>query len=321
LRNKRVFLRLINIVLSHRSYLSYGLKIASFVPLTGLVTSDVEPDVSIERGSVREDCRYSDFDIKNLVYRPGLSVRASSEFFIIDWGDIGICLIEAGTKVTIEAGKGVDEKDLIPLITGPILAVILHQRGKLVLHASAVNIGGKAAVFLGNKGYGKSTLAAHLQSRGHPLISDDMVPVFFNGEAAQTVPGYPQIRLLPDAVESIGLDPGTLQQVNTWIPKRHFVPDGVFTAEPIEIGCIFILAMSDSVSLQELNPYSAFIEIANNTYTGAFLRETENVGAHFKLCEQLVKSVPVSTLSRPHDFTRMSEIVDLITNAASSFSR
>ena len=307
--------------MSHRSYLSYGLKIASFVPLTGLVTSDVEPDVHIERGSVRKDDRYSNFDIKNLVFRPGLSVRASSEFFIIDWGNVGVCLIEAGTKVTFEIGEGVDEKDLIPLITGPILAVLLHQRGKLVLHASAVNIGGRAAVFLGNKGYGKSTLAAHLQSRGYPLISDDMVPVIFNGDVAKTVPGYPQIRLLPDAVESMGLDPDSMQQVNAWISKRNFVPNRDFTADPVELGCIFVLAMSDEITLQELNPYSAFIEIANNTYTGAFLKETDNIGDHFKLCEQLVKKVPVSTLSRPHDFTRMSEIVDMVTSAASSFSK
>ena len=272
------------------------------------------PDVRISRGSVRQDPRYSSFDIEKLVYRPGLSVRAAPDFFIIDWGSIGVCLIEGGTDVTFEVGKDVLERDLIPLITGPILAVLLHQRGKLVLHASAVNINGCAAVFLGNKGYGKSTLAAHLQSRGYPLISDDMVPVSFTGDRAETIAGYPQIRLLPDSVESIGLDPESMPQVNTWIRKRDFVPYGDFTSEPIDLGCIFILSVSDNVALQQLNPYSAFIEIANNTYTGAFLEQTDNVGAHFKHCEQLLRSVPVFTLSRPHDFSRMPEIVDLITS-------
>ena len=274
------------------------------------------PDVRISRGSVRQDPRYSSFDIEKLVYRPGLSVRAAPDFFIIDWGSIGVCLIEGGTDVTFEVGKDVLERDLIPLITGPILAVLLHQRGKLVLHASAVNINGCAAVFLGNKGYGKSTLAAHLQSRGYPLISDDMVPVSFTGDRAETIAGYPQIRLLPDSVESIGLDPESMPQVNTWIRKRDFVPYGDFTSEPIDLGCIFILSVSDNVALQQLNPYSAFIEIANNTYTGAFLEQTDNVGAHFKHCEQLLRSVPVFTLSRPHDFSRMPEIVDLITSSS-----
>ena len=315
------FAPMLNTNLHHKSYLSYGLKIASFVPLTGLITSDLEPDTFVLSGSVRTDSRYSDFDAADIVLRPGLSVRASRDFFFIEWDSVGACLIESGTDVTIEIGDEIDEKDFIPLITGPILAVLLHQRGQLVLHASAVNIDGRAVVFLGAKGSGKSTLAAHLQQHGHELISDDIVPVSFSSNVAETIPGYPQIRLFPDSVESIGFEPGSMPQVNTWIDKRHFVPDGDFTSEPIELGCIFILGTGESVLVQEVNPYSAFIEIADNTYTGAFLKETDSVGVHFELCERLVKAVPVLRLSRPHDFGRMQEIIEMVTRTASECAK
>ena len=298
--------------MDHKTYLSYGLKINSFIPLTGLTTSDDEADVSIIRGNVRLDARYTDFDEDHLVYRPGLSVRATPEYFIIDWGRLGLCLIEGGKRAIFEVGDNIDETDLIPYITGPILGVLLHQRERLVLHASAVNIHDRAIVFLGHKGAGKSTLAAHLQAAGYSLISDDMVPISFSDDIAQTLPGYPQIRLFPDSVKSMGLDPGNLPQINSWINKRHFTPAGDFSLTPITLGGIFILSVGDEISLTELNPYTAFMEIANNTYTGAFLKETGSIETHFKVCQKLVRSVPVRSLVRPHDYDRSEEIVDLI---------
>ena len=302
----------------HTSWLSYGLKVDSYIPLTGLLTSGAEPDVHVRRGFVRSDKRFAEFDVSAIVHRPGLSVRATKDYFFIDWNGVAACLIEAGTDVTLEVVDGVDEKDLIPLITGPILAVVLHQRDQLVLHASAVEIGGKAIVFLGGKGFGKSTLAAQLHTIGQQLLSDDIVPVTFANGVARTAPGHPQIRLFPDSVESIGLEPGAMPRVNTWIDKRHFSPDGEFRAEPLDVGCIFVLEMGDEVVIRELNAYSAFIEIARNTYTGAFLAETDNLGGHFGHCEKLVKAVKIFGLSRPHDFDRIAEITEAVVSTARS---
>jgi len=36
-------------------------------------------------------------------------------------------------------------------------------------------VNGNAVVFLGNKGYGKSTMAATLYARGHSFLADDLV--------------------------------------------------------------------------------------------------------------------------------------------------
>ncbi len=86
------------------------------------------------------------------------------------------------------------------------------------------------------------------------------------------------------------------------------------------MGYIFILSLTDELAIQDVNPYSAFIfiEIANNTYTGAFLTETQNISVHFQQCEKLVKAVPVLTLGRPHEFGKMKEVIGLITSYVSA---
>ena len=53
------------------------------------------------------------------------------------------------------------------------LPMLLWQRGGLLLHASGVELGGKAIAIAGPSGIGKSTLARALLERGGRLIGDD----------------------------------------------------------------------------------------------------------------------------------------------------
>jgi len=50
-------------------------------------------------------------------------------------------------------------------VLGPVLAILLHYRGLLVLHGSAVVINDRLTLFLGDRGMGKSTTAAFLVSK------------------------------------------------------------------------------------------------------------------------------------------------------------
>src|SRR6185369_1913510 len=114
-----------------------------------------------------------------------------------------------------------------------VLSILFHQRGHLVLHASAVVIDNAAVVFLGAKGYGKSTLAAHLQVRGHQLISDDIVPVNFIEDRALTTPGYPRIKLFEDSIMAVGENPANLPLIHRFVEKRSFQCAENFSTKPI----------------------------------------------------------------------------------------
>jgi hypothetical protein len=64
------------------------------------------------------------------------------------------------------------------LARGPVRAVARYVSGEMSLHASAVEIGARALVFLGPSGAGKSTTAALLCERsGAQLLADDVLAV------------------------------------------------------------------------------------------------------------------------------------------------
>jgi hypothetical protein len=56
----------------------------------------------------------------------------------------------------------------------PLLAYRVVERGGVVLHSSAVVIDGRAHVFVGRSGAGKSTVARLALERGHAILSDDL---------------------------------------------------------------------------------------------------------------------------------------------------
>lgn len=296
-------------------YSSYGLNIKSFIHLPNLLSSQCSSDVIIRKGCVKKTNFYQGFKQEKIVSVGGvLTVRPAEKVFALEWKNLGACLIENGSDVSVELDAGARRQEIAPLLTGPVLAVLLHQRKHLVLHASAVKINGRAAVFLGNKGFGKSTLAAHLRSRGHTLISDDLVPVYFSRGMAETIPGHPQICLFADSAASVGLNTENLPTVNSWTTKKRVSAGVGFSTEPVKLGGVFVLNKTDRVELSAANSLSAFIELARNSYMHRYLAQTENTCLHFEQCRRLLETVPIFNLNRPHDYGCMPRVSEMIEN-------
>ena len=84
------------------------------------------------------------------------------------------------------------------LATGAVLSYALAMRGHCVLHASAVEIDGRAVALVGASGLGKSTVTAGLCAAGCPLVTDDVLRVDLQG-AVVAHRGAREIRLRPAA--------------------------------------------------------------------------------------------------------------------------
>jgi len=80
-----------------------------------------------------------------------------------------------------------------------VIPMVMNLRGTEVIHASSVLTSQGAIVFVGNGGYGKSTLAASLIREQSPLLSDDAVPLVVRGQQAWTSSGPPEMGLWPRA--------------------------------------------------------------------------------------------------------------------------
>ena len=122
------------------------------------------------------------------------AVEVSAGVVRLAWPGVGRFRVRQGRDVLIHPAGDADEQVLRLFLLGPVLAVLLHQRGRLVLHASGVALDGCAVAFLGGSGWGKSTLAGLLHRRGHRFLTDDVLPV--DVERGRTVaPGIPELKV------------------------------------------------------------------------------------------------------------------------------
>lgn len=102
--------------------------------------------------------------------------------------------------VVVHLHPGADPGLVGVLAAGALLAVHLKLRHCLVLHASAVQLGGGALAIVGASGMGKSTLAALLCAEGHDLLTDDVLRVgTAPGGGVVAHPGGTECRLRPAA--------------------------------------------------------------------------------------------------------------------------
>jgi hypothetical protein len=194
----------------HR-YLVYGLVIESELPLTSVhdAAADERPaDITILAGTpdyfaavARPEPRDPEDWIEHAVLDDGRVYMKSSEVFeatISNDGRTAIC------RKLSDVEQRAFEANLLNFVVSASLTL----QGEETLHATVLEIDGRAVGILGQSGAGKSTLAAYLISRGADLVTDDMLRVGFAGGAMLAQPGPYRLKLLdgpatsflPDAV-------------------------------------------------------------------------------------------------------------------------
>lgn len=295
-------------------YRAYGINIKSAIRLPDLIKYASPTDANIRYGQISDALVDFIFGAAEVFERPGCKIRATPGEMYIEWQRVGKILVRRGAEVIVEPDRSCCEEDLQPFLTGPVLSVLLQQRGFFVLHASAVEINGAAVAFLGAKGDGKSTLAAHLQARGHRLISDDIVPVDPDDDRSIVFPGFPRINLFGDSIAAVGEQPENYPLLHKFVEKRSFKHRDKFSTEPISLRCLYVLSENEKVGLEITSPASAFMEITRHTYLNRYLKALDCQPEHFRQCRKLLQKIPVLKLHRPHNFAVMDEVCGLIEN-------
>jgi hypothetical protein len=290
------------------SYTAYGLKIQSELVLPELLASDNSAaDVIIRFGKLND----SPLDTDSSAH----CFQSTAEGMYLFWEGIGTSLIREGKEIIIDSVSNAEEGRLRLLTLGAAIAVILHQRGFLVLHASAVVLAGSAVAFLGYKGAGKSTMAATLHARGHGLLADDVVALDLrNAECPLVLPAFPQLKLWPDAVASLGASPETLPRLVAHLEKRDSRLAHGFISETFPLRCIFLLRKGKTLEIQPLPPQEVIAGLIRNVYVTRFGEELlkNDRTTHFLQLTQLAKRIPVSCLMRPPELSLLPAIAELV---------
>lgn len=207
--------------------------------------------------------------------------------------------------------------DVAAYLLGPVLGCFLRGKGTTCLHASAISHSGKAVLFVGDSGAGKSTTMAAMAQRGHAVLSDDIVAITESDGIPLATPSYPSISLLPDSVQMLYGPKAKLHERTPYCAKTQLalVEATEFEDSPIPVGLIFILAERSSESglpsLQRLTLQESLIALVINSYGTRVLGRKER-SREFELFGRIARSVKIVRL-RPH--TRpalLDELCDLI---------
>ena len=218
-----------------RSYRLCGLKLNSDFDLPALPEWDGPPDATAD-----VNCQLG--EVPTRLDRPDhiaplFQTSGAGEYLLVLPGT-GRVLVRNGNTITVQPDAGAGE-NLSAILTGPILAVLWHQRGLLPLHASVIVIDGRAVALCGPAAVGKSTLAAVLAAQGYQVIADDIGVVDVRSNREALVPaGCARLQLWRDALAELDVATDGLQRT---LPhkERYFLDCGNrIPAQQYQLGAV-----------------------------------------------------------------------------------
>jgi energy-coupling factor transporter ATP-binding protein EcfA2 len=279
------------------TYRTYQLNIHSEIPLRALTFAEGEPDVLVVLANPK--------DLDSLKSNGGHHFVGAVE-------GVATFAVFEGRKIIVDPLPGVDDGLLNTFIIGPILAVLLRQRGLLVLHGSSVVVEDGAIAFLGNSGAGKSTLAQAFHRQGHPVLTDDVMVVQLDGDCPMVLPGYPLIKLWPESATAMGYSPDSLPCIHGFSTKRsHQLTDG-FGQNAFPLQRIYILDQGNEHRITNLNASDACLALLSHSRASMLLTHSEFRKKNFRQCTWVAQHVPMARFERKPALDELSELIKLV---------
>jgi hypothetical protein len=188
-------------------------------------------------------------------------------------------------------------------LLGPVMGQWLRLHGRLVLHASAVAVDGKAILLVGPAHAGKSTTAAVFASLGYPILSDDLGVLDERQEGFWVLPGYPKLKLWNDALTFLAGDANQFPRIIPNDPQwdKRYLPldEDAFQPAPLPLAAVYLLSgREDAISIQPLQGAEAMISLLSNIYV-KYLATREMKQRDFAILGRLLREIPVRQVTAP----------------------
>lgn len=288
-------------------YHAFGLNIRSDFKCPELLTGDKVPDVTFRNGAVPEaldDAQYTDryFDIK-------------PNHVLIRLEGIARFLSLNGDEIIVDRLEGCDEVVMQLYLLGVAFAGLLHQRGVLPLHGSAVKTSHGVVVFAGHTGIGKSTLAGALHARGYQIFTDDILVVVLDHHGRPIAyPGFPEMKMTPETVDHLGVNTTSARKIS-WIKEKYLVSiqEG-FPQDPMPLSIVYWLTATDEtrITLTPIEGVKKFEMLTVNTFKASFLEALGMSVNHFKMATAIGQHVRFMKVERPAEGFLLDELVKVL---------
>ncbi len=212
-------------------------------------------------------------------------------------------------------------------LLGQVLSFSLLSFGYDPLHATTVVVNGKGIAFLGDCGYGKSTLGAAFLARGFKVLTDDVLALERRQEGWMAHPGPMRLKLFPSVARAVlsrtkgrRLNPGT---------SKIVMPLAVDEASSRPVPLIALYVLPDPkkpgkvprVRVSTVAGQRAFLEITRAAFN-LIQVDRARLERQFRMATRLAGDVPVRRLSYPRRLSALDKVCDaVIADAAGLMAR
>ena len=229
-------------------------------------------------------------------WREVVSQRISIGYRIAIDGIGAFAVASDDQRITqIECSDGCANAIQVEAALGPPLILALALQGKFCLHAGAALSGEKLVAFVGESGYGKSTLARYLGSESGSVrrrVCDDILPVAVDQDSLLALPHFPQLKLPAD------------RQPPLYAPVS------------VALHTVYVLdkntpQIENKVDLHSMTRAEATIALVQHT-VAARLFDQELLAQHLTFCAEAAARIRVRRLSYPRRFDMLPRVREAI---------
>ncbi len=222
--------------------------------------------------------------------------RMSSGYRISIDGIGAFTVASDGQRVTqVESSDACTGVMLLEAALGPPFILALALQGKFCLHAGAALSGEKLVAFVGESGFGKSTLARTFIAESRTVsrrICDDILPVALGQDSLLALPHFPQLKLPADQQPPLHA-PASLPLHTVYVLDKN-PPQG-----------------ENNVDLHRLTRAEATMALVQHT-VAARLFDKELLARHLTFCAEAAARIKVRRLSYPRSFDMLPAVREAI---------
>jgi len=304
-----------------RTYHLYGMRVQSQWPLPYAAQSSGRlPDIGLLRGSA---ARFAPAEKEaratgrhERTWLRGVDLADGETY--LRWTDRFEFLISPdGRAIAARPLNGESVETFHTYLLGPALSFALLKQGMEPLHATTVAVDGAAVAFLGDTGFGKSSLGAAFLPAGHCMLTDDLLvlsPVR-TGFIAQ--PGPPRIKLFPEIARSVfGHARGTRMVKGA---AKLVIPldEHHASSSAVPLKAMYVVAppercrSSAGITIRRVSKRHACVALLRNAFNTA-VTDPQRLARQFAFAASVAANVPIKRITYPRTIPALARARDAV---------
>ena len=288
-----------------------GLVLESDIELPGLVPVEEQSDrqsIVVRQADLPES-------LGDGIKKQGPNWERSADAFLLRIPGLARFRIRDADAIDYQPEGDTPREELTAFLTGSVLGILLHLRGSVVLHASAVIVDGQAMLFCGRSGAGKSTLAAAFGERGYAMMSDDLCPLSPGDDGRLWVEADGrEHKLWQRSLAGLNLMDRKGEEVRHQINKFFVAPQSRQRAAA-PVGGLYELVeqrAGEEPGIESLSIPDASLLVRRNAFRPRIMWQLDQKADYFRTAAALAAQGNVARFRRPFDFDRVEEGIALL---------